>query len=139
MSDTDIAPTKSEGKADRDAKGLYLPGHAVAGPGRPKGSVSFTTAAKAMAVSSGRSVEEVTESVVGAMVLAAESGDVAAQKAFLDRVCGPVDKAPAVALQVNAGTVNIAEQARADIRAMAGDDDVQEKAFDELERMTEDE
>jgi hypothetical protein len=36
-------PTKSEEKPNRDEEGKFLPGHAVAGPGRPKGSYSIMT------------------------------------------------------------------------------------------------
>lgn len=38
-----MADKQSDGKPIRDSRGLFLPGPATAGPGRPKGSKNTTT------------------------------------------------------------------------------------------------
>lgn len=102
MSDTDIA-TQS---GDRDAKGLFLPGHAVKSPGRPPGSLDLMAVARKKAREHGVDLEEMLWQVVAGMQVAAMGGDSKAAALLLDRFCGVLEKAAGVEVNINNGTVN---------------------------------
>ena len=103
MSTTEIA----EHSGDRDAKGHFLPGHAVKSPGRPPGSLDFVATCRKRARAEGKDLEEMLWQVVKAIhAEAIFSGDVKAAQLFVDRFCGLLEKETGVQVNINNGTVN---------------------------------
>jgi hypothetical protein len=86
-------------KASADPKnrdvvtGDFLPGHKLAGPGRPKGSLDYMSICRTMAKRAGLKLEDLVWAATRGLAGRAAKGDSAAAKILLDRLCGPVDKA----------------------------------------------
>lgn len=73
--------------------GDFLPGHKIAGPGRPKGSLDYMSVCRTMAKRAGVKLEDIVWGATEGLAGRAFKGDAAASKILLDRLCGPVDKA----------------------------------------------
>src|SRR5262245_27434825 len=73
-------------RGDRDPRGRYLPGHRIAGPGRPR--LDVRAIAESKAAESGVSLEHEVWLVLVAMLERAKKGDAVAAKLVLDRLAG---------------------------------------------------
>ncbi len=97
-----VVANDSQSGIKRGERGKFLPG-TKGGPGRPHGAVDVYRVAKKRAKEEGTDLREMVWQVMKAMHdSATEDRDPAAAKLFLDRSCGPVEKAPEV--QVNVAT-----------------------------------
>ena len=98
--------TTSEPAKDRDDRGRYLPGHRIAGPGRPR-AIDLRALAETKSAASGQPLEDMLWEVLLAMVDRAKRGDPAAAKIVLDRLS---DTDP-LSVHVTADTLSDTERA----------------------------
>jgi len=75
--------------SDRDEAGRFRAGHALAGPGRPRGRLDIAEIAHELAEAEGVDLREAVWRVLKALFEAAGRGDSRAAKLLLDRLCGP--------------------------------------------------
>jgi len=95
---------ESRDPSNRDpVTGRLLPGHSIAGPGRPRGSLDFMVVCRDKAKAAGVSLSDLVWAATRGLAVRAARGDAAAAKVLLDRLCGSVDKGTEV--NVDARTV----------------------------------
>lgn len=129
---------KAKGKPDksvvngRDPKTQqFLPGN-DGGPGRPKG-IDYRKAVEDYATKHGIDIKEAIGEATVAMIAQAKGGDVQAMKLLFDRNCGLLKQE----LEIQSTTtIYLPDQARADLREMAKDKDLQAIQRAELVRRT---
>lgn len=86
----------------RNELGQFVPGHApLPGSGRPRGRVNLIEVAREQAKEEGISLEDVAFDALMKLRELAFDGDLNAIRELLDRICGPVERGPEVALQIN--------------------------------------
>ncbi len=90
-----VKPGKT-GVAQDKASGKFLPGN-NGGAGRPKG-IDIRKAAQDAAVRAGIDLDEAMGDLLLKMVNQGLDGDVPAAKLAFDRLCGPVEPAPVLAI-----------------------------------------
>ena len=94
----------SEEKRDRDGSGRYLPGHTLAGPGRPKGSaIDLRQLATDRAAERGINLDDALLDVLVALIEKAREGDVGATKLLFSRLCGEPETKGVVEIEVVGG------------------------------------
>lgn len=97
-----VVAIDSQSAIKRGERGKFLPG-TKGGPGRPPGAVDVYRVAKKRAKQEGTDLREMVWEVMREMHAAATiDHDASAAKLFLDRACGPVEKAPEVQVNVAA-------------------------------------
>jgi len=100
-----LEPAASVDPSNRDPKtGRLLPGHRIAGPGRPKGSLDFMSICRTKAKEAGVTLEDLVWAATKGIAGKAAMGDAAAAKILLDRLCGSVDKAAVVSVDARSIT-----------------------------------
>ena len=99
-------PVANRDPANRDpSNGYFKPGHSIAGPGRPKGSLDYMSICRTKSKAAGVPLEDLVWAATRGLALRAGRGDAAAAKVLLDRLCGPVDKA---LVEIDARSVGLA-------------------------------
>ena len=109
-----LDPDESADPRNRDpVTGRLLPGHKIAGPGRPKGSLDFMSVCRTKAREAGVKLSDLVWLATKGLASRAARGDAAAAKVLIDRLCGPIDKA-LINLELGAGAIPQAPPVTAD-------------------------
>ncbi len=140
MTKTNGKPKKGKGKSGKQAgtgdergeNGQFQPGQSGNPAGRPKG-FDFRKAVTDKAAEDGTDLEQALYDVFSSMMTEAMNGDVAAARFVADRLCGMLKQE----FEMNSTTtIYLPDQARADLREMAKDKDLQAIQRAELVRRT---
>lgn len=126
------AALESVAKGDRDANGRLLPGHNLPGPGRPKG-LDFKSAVAKHAEADGVDMDEAVWELAKTLLERGKKGDTAAAKLWLDRCCGLQNQGVEI---TSTHTVYFPDLARAELKNMAADPELQAIQRAELVRRT---
>ncbi len=132
---TDNGPEKkgTNGEGDRNDKGQFVKGW-PGGPGRKPGiKVSFRTAARQRAKDMDIDLDKEIGTLALLLIKQAKEGDVQAAKFVVERLCGLLKQEIEMKSE---STVYLPDQARADLREMAKDKDLQAIQRAELVRRT---